>query len=203
MGPPEEDSPPDHADAGAVTQNIFEARRIVTADHCGAAGHEFGEGIPRAPQNPELRRFEAGVVLRHRHAAGADVARHIDLALGHGVSGSVGGIAANDDAGAGIEPAHIIRDGTENVDGRAGKAHRADALSGRAEDADQKLILFPRLPESSANTVLAVRRGLRCIRCRPRPHSESPPQSRDSKPDDLFSGVLTMAVCQAHLAGSF
>ena len=156
MGPPEEDSPPDHADAGAVTQNIFEARRIVTADHCGAAGHEFGEGIPRAPQNPELRRFEAGVVLRHRHAAGADVARHIDLALGHGVSGSVGGIAANDDAGAGIEPAHIIRDGTENVDGRAGKAHRADALSGRAEDADQKLILFPRFPEPSANAVLAV-----------------------------------------------
>ena len=126
-----------------------------SADHRDAAGHEFGEGIADASQDPELRGVEAGIVLRHRHPARPDVSRDIDLPLGHGVAHAVGGIAADDDPGSGIEPAHVVGGGTHHVDQGVGKSHRTDPLPRCPQDADVNG-LIPRLPETPADAVLAL-----------------------------------------------
>jgi len=166
MGAPEEDPAAHHPHAGAVAHDVFLAGRVVAADHRHPAGHEFGEGIAYAAQNPEFRGGEAGVVLGHGHAPGPDVSGDVDLALGHGIGHAVGGVAPDDDPGAGVEPPHIVGAGAEDVDGGVGKAHGAHPLPRRPEDPDQDL-LVPCLPDAAANAVLAVGMDLDAAVTRP------------------------------------
>ena len=155
VGAAEKNLPPYHPDAGAVTEDVFHLLRPMAADHRYAAGHELGEGVADAPQNPELRRFETGVVLRHRHPARPDIPRDIDLPLGHRIAHAVGGIAADGDSGARIEPADIVGGGSDHIDQRVRETHCADPLSRRPQDPDGDG-LIPGPPETSAEAVLAL-----------------------------------------------
>ena len=119
-----------HAHAGTIPKNIFRVLRVVAADDGNAAGHELGKVIARRPEDPQFRRGEAGIALGHGHAAGADIARNVDLALRHGVGRAIGGVAVDDDFSPAVEPADIIRGGTQNLDERIGEAHGSDALAG-------------------------------------------------------------------------
>jgi hypothetical protein len=93
-------------------------------------------------------------VLGHGHAPGADVAADIDPALGHGVGGTVAGVAVHDDLGPGIEPAHVVGHRSVDLDHRVGETHGAHALPGVAGDADGHNVP-PGPPEAAADAVLA------------------------------------------------
>ena len=123
MGSPEKYLSAHHADAWAVAKDIIGAGRLMPADDGNAARHKLGKGIAHAPQHPQLRRSEAGVVFCHGHAARPDIAGNINLALSHGISHAVGGIAANDDLRSGIEPSHVIRRGPDDVNKRVRESH--------------------------------------------------------------------------------
>ena len=154
VGPAEEDLAAHHAHAGAVAEDVVGVKGLMPAHDGDASRHELGEGIAHAAENPELGGGEAGVVLGHRHAAGADVACHIDLALGHGIAAAVRGMAVHDNVGAGVEPAHIVRGGTHDLDPRVGESHGTHALSGVAGHFHIEGFV-PRLPQSAADAVLA------------------------------------------------
>ena len=155
VGSAEENLAPDHPDAGVVTEDVIQLLRSMSADHRDTAGHELGEGIADTPQNPELRGFETGVVLRHRHPARPDIPCDIDLPLGHRVAHAVGGIAADGDSGARIEPSHIVGGGSYDIDHGVREAHRADPLSRCPQNPDGDG-LIPSPPEASAEAVLAL-----------------------------------------------
>ena len=91
----------------------------------------------------------------HGHAAGADIALHVDLALGHGIGNAVGGVAVHHDGGAGIEPSNIIGDRPHDIDEGVGESHGSHPLTGRAGDPDLNLI-FTGPPQTSADAVLPV-----------------------------------------------
>ena len=65
----------------------------------------------------------------------------------------VAGIAAHDDAAAGIEPAHVSRSRAVNNDLRIGHAHAAHALAWIADQEGQLFALC--IPEGTAYVVLA------------------------------------------------
>ena len=127
----------------------------MAADDRGAARHELGEGIARPPQNPQLRRVEAGVVLGHRHSARPDFSGNEDLPLGHRIGGSVRGVSADDDVGPRIQPADIVGGGSHDVDPGSGEAHGPDPLPRCAENAEKNGFLS-RPPESPSEAVLTL-----------------------------------------------
>ena len=94
-------------------------------------------------------------MLGHGHAARADVSADKDLALGHGVGGTVAGVAVYDDLGAGVQPADIVGDRPEDLDHGVGKPHGPHPLPGVAGDPDGHRLL-PGPPEAAADAVLAV-----------------------------------------------
>src|SRR5210317_42739 len=119
----EEDLTPNHADAGAISQNIVGALRFMTADHRDTTSHKLGKIITHRAQNPEFRRFKPWVVFGHSHAPGAYVPGDIDLPLGHGIGDSIGGITVDSDFRSRIKPSHIIRGRSHNFDVSVGKTH--------------------------------------------------------------------------------
>ncbi len=155
VGATEEDLPPHHSDAGAVAEDVFLLLCPDAANYRDAAGHELGEGIADPSEDPEFGGIEAGVMLRHRHPARPDVTLDIDLPLGHCVSRTVGGVAADGDLGAGVEPAHVVGGGAHDVDHGVGETHRADPLPRRPEYPERDL-LRARPPEASADPVLTL-----------------------------------------------
>ncbi len=75
-------------------------------------------------------------MLGHGHAPSADIAGNVNLALGHGIGHAVGGVAPDNDLGAGVKPADIVGTRTEDVDYGIGESHGDDALSRRSEGTD-------------------------------------------------------------------
>ncbi len=152
--PAEKDLATHHSHTGAMAEYVVGVKGPMPAHNGDASRHELRERIAHAAEDPELGRGEAGVVLGHRHAAGADVACHIDLALGHGIAAAVGGMAVHDNVGTGVEPAYIVRGGTHDLDPRVGETHGAHALSGVAGQFHMEGF-FPRLPKPAPDAVLA------------------------------------------------
>ena len=136
-----------------MAEYVVGVKGPMAAHNGDASRHELGKGVARASEDPELRRCEAGVVLGHRHPAGADVACHIDPALGHGIAAAVRGVAVHDNVGTGVEPAHVVRGGTHDLDPRVGETHGAHALSGVAGHFYMERF-FPRLPKPAPYAVL-------------------------------------------------
>ena len=153
VGAAEEDPAAHHAHAGPVAEDVVRVVRLVAADHRGAARHELGEGVACTPEDPQLRRSKPRVLLRHRHAPGADVAGYVDLPLRHGVADAVGRLAVDDDPGARVEPTHVVRCGPHDLDKGVGKPHGAHALPGRTGDPDRDGLVAG-LPEPAADAVL-------------------------------------------------
>ena len=94
-------------------------------------------------------------MLGHGHAARADVPADQDPALGHGVGGTVAGVAVHDDLGAGVQPAHVVGDRPEDLDHGVGEPHGPHPLPGVPGDPDGDRLL-PGPPEAAADAVLAV-----------------------------------------------
>ncbi|OPZ59941.1 MAG: hypothetical protein BWY87_00740 [Deltaproteobacteria bacterium ADurb.Bin510] len=139
----EEDPAADHADAGSIAQDVAVVALVQAADHGRAASHELGEAVAHAAQHPEFGRGVLGILLGHGHAAGADVAADVNLALGHAIAGAVGGVAVHDDGGAGVQPAHVVTDRTHHLDRGVLEALRTDTLTGRTLDDDRdRLAVF-------------------------------------------------------------
>ena len=144
----------DHADQRPVAEHVFGVLGLQAADHGDAAGHELAEVVPDRAQHPELGRLEAGVVLGHGHAAGADVAGDADAPLGHAVGRAVAGVAVHDDLRPGVEPAHVVGDRAEDLDDGVREPHRAQPLAGVPRDPDLDRV-GARAPQAAADPVLA------------------------------------------------
>ena len=70
------------------------------------------------------------------------------------LASAVARIAVDDDLGAGIEPAHIIRSRPHDLDPGVGKSHGSQPLTGMAFDFHMNRIISG-LPEPAADAVLA------------------------------------------------
>ena len=143
----------DHADAGAVTEDVVRIARLDAADHSDPAGLEFGKRVADIAKIPRLKRFEARVPLGHCVATGATTALDVEDALGAGVMGAVGDVAQDRYLGPAVYPADIVRGAAVDDDLGPVKAHRAAALPDRAFDIDAHV--FSERPEPPAETVLA------------------------------------------------
>ncbi len=153
VGTSKENAPSHHAHAGAVSHHIAAVLGHVAADHGDAARHEFGEVVSHGTQHPEFGGIEAGIVLGHGHAASSDVARHVNLPLGHGVGRSVARVAVDDDPGTPVEPPHVVGSGSHDFDGGVGKSHGPHPLAGGTQYLHIHGLL-PGFPQSAADAML-------------------------------------------------
>src|SRR3972149_2817899 len=154
----EENLTADHAHAGTIAQDIFRRFFSVAANYGNAARHELGKRITHAAKHPQFRRLKTGIVFRHGHAAGADIAANVNLSLGHGIAYTVSGMAMHDNFSPPIQPSHIVRSGPQVMNGRIGKTHGTEPLPGCARYFDFDG-LISRFPQPSPDAMLALGRN--------------------------------------------
>ena len=78
----------------------------------------------------------------------------MNFTLGHAVGGTVTRIAVDDDTGAGIQPAHVVRRRTVDHNGCVGKPEGTDALSRVTVDDDFNCVSIC-APQPATETVLS------------------------------------------------
>ena len=98
-----------HANTGAVTQNIVGCLWVHSADYRNASAVEFGKGVTGRTQYPQFRAFIIRIPLGHCKAAGANGAAYHHLALGHCIAAAVGGISKYGYFSPNVKIANVIR----------------------------------------------------------------------------------------------